>query len=111
MKFILVDSVLYTTVVFFGGTCGEMVIAVGNGHGNLSSILGKALCISHSAHAFRKCMHPSILPPAMDKKSGRLSSIILVWQLVKNENSEFKRVKLHLKNWPCVTFCLCGGVR
>ena len=24
--------------------------------------------------------------------------------------SYFKLVKLHLKNWPCVTSCLCGGV-
>ena len=37
-------------------------------------------------------------------------SSALVRQLVQEEeNSEFKPVKLRLKNWPCVIYCLSGG--
>ena len=44
-------------------------------------------------------MNPIILPPAMGKQYGRLGSWALVRQLVKEkENSEFKPVKLCLKN-------------
>ena len=45
-----------------------MVIVVGNGHGDTSSNLNEAVCISHCAHTFGKDMNPSILPPGMGKK-------------------------------------------
>ena len=44
-----------------------MVIVVGNGHGDTSSTLDEADCISHSTNTIGKGMNPIILPPAMDK--------------------------------------------
>ena len=51
----------------FGGACGVMVIVVGNGHGNTSSNLDEADCISQSTNTLGKGMNPIILPPAMGK--------------------------------------------
>ena len=43
--------------------------------------------------------------------AGQTGSLALVWQLVKEkENSEFKPVKLRLKNWPCFISYPSGGV-
>ena len=50
-----------------GGARGVMVIVEGNGHGDTSSILDEADCISHSTNTLRKGMNPIILPPAMGK--------------------------------------------
>ena len=51
----------------YGDIQSVMVIVVGNGHCDLSSNLGEAVCISHSANSLGKGMNPSILPPAMGK--------------------------------------------
>ena len=58
-------------------------------------ILDETYCISHSTNTFGKGINPIILPPAMEKKLGRLGSSALLSQLVyEKENSEFKPVKL-----------------
>ena len=45
-------------------------------------ILVKAICIAHNANSFEKGMYPAM---------GRLGSLILVWQPVKEkEKSQFK---------------------
>ena len=45
------------------------------------------------------------------KELGRLGSSALVRQLVEEKkNPEFKPLKLHLKNWPCVISCPSRGV-
>ena len=59
-----------------------MVIVVGNGHGDMSSNLDEADCISHSTNAVGKGMNPNNLPPAMGKYQGRLGSLALVSQLI-----------------------------
>ena len=46
------------------GARGEMVIVVGNGHGDTSS---NPDCISHSTNTLGNGMNPIILPPAMSK--------------------------------------------
>ena len=50
-----------------GGTRGVMVIVVGNGHGDTSSNLDRADCISHSTNTLGKGMNPVILLPAIGK--------------------------------------------
>ena len=44
-----------------------MVIDVGNGYGDTSSILDKAKCNPHCTNIIEKGMNPMILPPAMGK--------------------------------------------
>ena len=44
-----------------------MVIVLGNGIGDTSSILDEDDCISYSTNTLGKGMNPIILPPAMDK--------------------------------------------
>ena len=44
-----------------------MVIVVGNGHGDTSSIAYETDCISHSTNTLWKGMNTIILLPAMDK--------------------------------------------
>ena len=46
--------------------CGVMVI-IGNGYRNLSSILSEAVWISHITINIRKVMNPSSLPPVIGK--------------------------------------------
>ena len=46
---------------------GVMVIVVGYGHDDTSSILDQANCISHSTNTLAKGMNPIIIPPAMGK--------------------------------------------
>ena len=48
-----------------------MVIFAGNGHGEPSSNLNKAVCISHTANTLGKNMNPTILLPAMGKIVGQ----------------------------------------
>ena len=50
-----------------GGARGVMVIVVGNGHGDTSSILDETDCISPSTNTLGKGINPIILPPAMGK--------------------------------------------
>ena len=52
-------------------------------------------------------MNPISPPPAMDKLVGQTRFFSLGKE---KENSEFKPVKLFLKNWPCVISCPSGGV-
>ena len=62
-------------------------------------ILDETDCISHSTNTLGEGMNPIILPPAMGKQYDRLGSSALLRQLVQEkENSEFKPVKLRLKN-------------
>ena len=60
-----------TTIVGFltlnGAGRGVMVIVVGIGHDDTSSILDETDCISHSTNTLGKGMNPIILPPAMGK--------------------------------------------
>ena len=46
---------------------GVMVIVVGNGHGDTSSILDETDSIFHSTNTLGKGINPIILPPAMGK--------------------------------------------
>ena len=46
---------------------GVMVAVIGIGHGNTSSNLDVADCISHNTNTLEKDMNPIILPPAMGK--------------------------------------------
>ena len=43
-----------------------MVIHVGNGHGEMSSILDARACILHSANTLTKRMNKTVRPPALD---------------------------------------------
>ena len=58
---------LLINITAHGGARGEMVIVIGNGHGDTSSNPGKTDCISHSTNTLGKGMNPIILPPAMGK--------------------------------------------
>ena len=49
------------------GACGVMVIVVGNRHGDTSSILDEADCISYGTNTLGKGINPIILLPAMGK--------------------------------------------
>ena len=49
----------------FRGDCGVMIIIVGNGHGDMSSNLGRDWL--HFTNTLGKGMNPIILPPAMGK--------------------------------------------
>ena len=61
--------------------------------------MDKAICISNGTDTLGKGMNPIILVSSMDKLLGRQYSLTRVWQTVsKNENSEFKSVKLRLKS-------------
>ena len=54
-------------------------------------ILDEVVYISLSANALGKGMHPTILPLAMSKQSGRLASLTFLWQAVEQkENFRFK---------------------
>ena len=70
--------------------------------------LDEAVFISLYANNIGKGMNPSGLPSAINKKPGRLGSLVaLVRQPVyEKENSEFKPAILHLKEWISVSFCL-----
>ena len=48
-----------------GGAYCVIVTDRGNGHGNQSSILDEAVCISHSTKILGKSMNPIILPPTI----------------------------------------------
>ena len=62
------NKITYILLIYnFGGAYGVMVIVVGNGHGDTSSILDETDCISHSTNTLGKGMNPIILPPAMGK--------------------------------------------
>ena len=62
-------------------------------------ILDEAVCISHNVNTLAKSMNTTILTPAMGKIVGQTGSLALVWQPVhEKENSEFKPVKLRIKN-------------
>ena len=63
----LVCVYVYVFTCVFIYTRGVMVIVVGNGHGDTSSILDETDCISHSTNTLGKGMNPIILPPAMGK--------------------------------------------
>ena len=54
-------------MVIVGGARGVMVNVIGNVHGDTSSNLDAADCISHSTNTLGKSMNPIILPPAMGK--------------------------------------------
>ena len=56
---------LYYCIRFGGGAGGVMIIVVGTGHGDTSSNLNEADCISHSTNTLGKGMNPIILPLAM----------------------------------------------
>ena len=58
-----------------------MVIAVGNGHGDLSSN-SKQDCVLPCVNIFVKGMNPSVLISTMGKSQNRLDSLILVRQPV-----------------------------
>ena len=47
---------------------GEMVIVVGNRHGDTSQILEETDCISHNTNTLGGGINPIILPPAMGQK-------------------------------------------
>ena len=59
-------------------------------------ILDETVCISLCANALGKSMNQSVLFPALSKLSGRLSSLALIRQAIKKENSEFKPDVLRL---------------
>ena len=62
-------------------------------------ILDEAICVSLLANALGKDINPSVLLLAIAKWLGRLGSLALVMQAVKEkENSEFNSAVLHLKN-------------
>ena len=49
-----------------------------------------------------------ILSPATGELEGRVGALTLLWQRAyEKENSEFKSVKCHFKDWPYVISCLC----
>ena len=57
-----------TTLRFYGGARGVMVIVAGCGHGDTSSNPRRDwLHFSHSTNTLGKGMNPNILPPAMGK--------------------------------------------
>ena len=65
---------MYIFIVVYTYTRGDardvIDIVIGNGHSNKSSILDKAVCISHSTNTLGKGMNPTILRPAMGKIIG-----------------------------------------
>ena len=75
-----------------------VVIVVENIHGEPISILDEVDYISHSTNTLDKGMNQINLLSVMGKLLGRLGSLDLVRQPVKEkENSEFRPVKLRLK--------------
>ena len=56
-----------------------------------------------------KGVNPIIIPPAMDKivEQTRFFSL---GKATRRRKTEFKPVKLRLKNWPCVISCPSGEV-
>ena len=67
-----------------------MVILFGNGLGDLSSILDKALYISHNSITFRKGMNPTILPPAMRKMIEHIGLLSLGMATCQGEGNLWK---------------------
>ena len=62
-------------------------------------IVDEAVYISHRINVLGKGMNITINPPVKGKIVGQTGPLTLVWQPVKEkENSEFKPVKLHIKN-------------
>ena len=61
--------------------------------------LDEVVCISHGANTLGKCRNLIILRPGMVKSLATLSYSTSEWQPAKEkENSEFKLVKIRLKN-------------
>ena len=58
---------IYIYIYIVGGTSGEMVIILINGHDDRVQILAKAICISHNTNTFGKDMHQIIPSLAMGK--------------------------------------------
>ena len=71
-------------------------------------ILAEAVCISHSADTFGKDMHSSILFPANSRADWAFNLGLAIRLDERKLNS--KPLNSTLKNGPCVTFCVCGGV-
>ena len=73
-------------------------------------IQSKTDCISHYAITFRKVINPTIFPPSL--KNSRADRALSPWygNQSRRRKTEFKPVKLRLKNWPCVIPCLCWRV-
>ena len=64
---------------------------VGNQHGDPSSILGEAVCISLSADTIGKCMNPTALPLAIGKIVGQTELFSLgMPTALREENFEIK---------------------
>ena len=63
----LLVSFLLFTISFQRGARSAMVYVAENGHRDPSSILDKAVYISHSTNNLGKCMNPTILFQAMGK--------------------------------------------
>ena len=56
-------------------------------------ILDEVVCFSHITVNLNKDMTPIILLPLMNKEQNGQSSLALIWQPDKKENSELKHVK------------------
>ena len=66
MHTFFINIAIYLSIYPESG-CSEMVIAVGNGHGEPSSNLDEAVCISYKTNTFGKGMNSVILPSVMGK--------------------------------------------
>ena len=71
--------------------CGVVVIV------DPGSNPGKAAFISHSANTDGNDMNRTTLPPDTSKQLEKLDYLILVGQMGKRKNSEFKAIKLRFK--------------
>ena len=85
------------------GSCGVLVVFIGNRHGHLSSNPERGFYISHWVNTHRKGTNPSILPLAMCKLKSRQSHLNLICQPVEKKSFEFKAVNLRKKN--LLTLC------
>ena len=65
--------------------------------------LDEIICILHSTNTLKKNMDPTSLDPLMNKQSGRLGFLTLMWQLILEKNRFWiQTICIPLKNQSCI---------
>ena len=94
------DNYIYIYIYkYTKGSYGEMVIIIGNGHGDTSSNPGRDWLQFHSTNTLGKGMDPTILPAAMGKIVGQNEFFSLGMETSQGEG------KLNSNSLNFVTLC------